>query len=122
MSESDDSNDEATPFDLAEPTMTHRIPKMRHLGYLAVLMLAGCAALTPGRNPLSQGQTLLNSAKEMRQSATVPPAVPRELDKHVLPPYIVEPGDVLLVQIADLESTEWDPLESTCRHASLSIL
>jgi protein involved in polysaccharide export with SLBB domain len=31
--------------------------------------------------------------------------VPRELNKLVLPPYVVEPGDVLLVQPTDLEST-----------------
>jgi protein involved in polysaccharide export with SLBB domain len=33
-----------------------------------------------------------------------PLAVPRELDKHVLPPYIVEPGDVLVVHPAELDS------------------
>ena len=35
----------------------------------------------------------------------MPAAVPRELDKQPLPPYTVEPGDVLLVQPADVDST-----------------
>lgn len=34
----------------------------------------------------------------------MPAAVPRELDKRPQPPYVVEPGDVLLVQPADVDS------------------
>jgi protein involved in polysaccharide export with SLBB domain len=40
----------------------------------------------------------------MARAQPQPLALPRELDKHVAPPYQVEPGDVLLVQPADLDS------------------
>jgi protein involved in polysaccharide export with SLBB domain len=41
-------------------------------------------------------------AKSLRQPAPWP--IPRELDKRPLPPYIVEPGDVLVIHSADLDS------------------
>jgi protein involved in polysaccharide export with SLBB domain len=73
---------------------------------LAGLVPAGCS-LTPG-NRLTffpEGHPLLDSAKELRRAASEPMPLPRELQKQVLPPYTVEPGDVLLVQPADLDST-----------------
>jgi protein involved in polysaccharide export with SLBB domain len=63
---------------------------------------AGCASnrltLFPERH------NMLESTWQIRQATAVPSDVPRELDKHVLPAYIVEPGDVLLVVAADLDS------------------
>jgi protein involved in polysaccharide export with SLBB domain len=72
---------------------------------LAVLLLAGCS-LTPGKSMtlFPEGHRLIDSAKAMRAAATEPLPLPRELDKRLLPPYIVEPGDVLLVQPANLDS------------------
>jgi polysaccharide export outer membrane protein len=69
------------------------------------LLLAGCS-LTPGRSLtlFPQGHRLLDSAKAMRDAAPQPFPLPRELDRRLLPPYVVEPGDVLLVQPADFES------------------
>ena len=72
---------------------------------VAGCLAAGCAG-GPG-SPLAMvnpTHKLLDSAKEMRQVAPVPAAVPRELDKRVQPPYAVEPGDVVLVQPTDVES------------------
>jgi protein involved in polysaccharide export with SLBB domain len=68
-------------------------------------MLTGCS-LTPGKSLtlFPEGHLLLDSAQEMRQAAPAPLPLPRELDKHLLPAYVVEPGDVLLVQPANLES------------------
>jgi protein involved in polysaccharide export with SLBB domain len=62
--------------------------------------------LTPGKSLtlFPEGHPLLESAKEMRQAAPEPLPLPRELDKRLLPPYVVEPGDVLLVQPAKLDS------------------
>jgi protein involved in polysaccharide export with SLBB domain len=73
-------------------------------GWTAGLLLcAGCAFAPGGRSALSSGNNrLLDATKEVVQP--LPAAVPRELDKRVLPPYIVEPGDVLVVHPADLES------------------
>jgi hypothetical protein len=48
------------------------------------------------------GHQLTDAAKAVRQPEPV--ALPRELDKQILAPYIVEPGDVLLVLPASLES------------------
>jgi protein involved in polysaccharide export with SLBB domain len=62
--------------------------------------------LTPGKSftLFPEGHRLIDSARELRQEASKPLPLPRELDKHVLPPYIVEPGDALLVQPVDLDS------------------
>jgi protein involved in polysaccharide export with SLBB domain len=74
-------------------------------GVLSVLLLGGCSL--SGGNRLTffpEGHPLTDAAKAVRQSGTPPVPVPRELDKRVLAPYVVEPGDVLLVQSVDLDS------------------
>jgi protein involved in polysaccharide export with SLBB domain len=40
----------------------------------------------------------------MKDAISRAPAVPRELEKQLLPPFIVEAGDVLFVQMAELDS------------------
>lgn len=69
------------------------------------LLLTGCS-LTPGKSLtlFPEGHRLHDSVAEMRQAVPEPLPLPRELDKGLLPAYIVEPGDVLLVQSADLDS------------------
>ena len=68
--------------------------------------MVGCTS-GPGRGfsllP-PQGHKLTESAKQLRDANYGPLQVPRELEKQPLPAYIVEPGDVLLVQPADLDS------------------
>src|SRR5581483_9198313 len=70
---------------------------------LASLVLAGCSALV-GNNSVSSRNPLLASAKSVRESSCATLALPRELDKHVTEPYVVQPGDVLLLLAADLDS------------------
>jgi polysaccharide biosynthesis/export protein len=72
---------------------------------LVLLGLAGCSS-GPGRSVslFPQGHQLTDSAKEMRDANARPLQVPRELEKLPLPAYVVEPGDVLLVQPANLDS------------------
>src|SRR5947209_17458191 len=81
---------------------------------LAVIGLSGCA-LGPGNRLVlfPEGHPLTDQAKELRAASPEPWPLPKELDKHVLPPYIVEPGDVLLVQPADLESPLRLPADQT---------
>src|SRR5437868_10281190 len=69
------------------------------------VFMAGCSALGL-QSPTSSrsNNQLTKDAKELREEAPVPAAVPRELNKTLLPTYIVEPGDVLLVQPVDLDS------------------
>ena len=75
---------------------------LRWLVVLSVALLAGCSGnrftLLPERH------AMLESARQIRDATGVPPDLPRELDKRVLPPYLVEPGDVLLVAVVDLDS------------------
>src|SRR5579883_2426037 len=71
-----------------------------------VLTLAGCST-GPGGYRLTlfpEGHKLLESTKAVRTAYAGPQPLPRELDKHVAPLYTVEPGDVLLVQPADIDS------------------
>lgn len=72
---------------------------------LLVLAIAGCST-TPGGgfSIFPEGHKLSQSAKELRAAAPFAQPLPRELNKQVLPPYVVEPGDVLLVQAEDLDS------------------
>jgi protein involved in polysaccharide export with SLBB domain len=72
----------------------------------AVLLLpAGCTS-GPGGSLLffPSGHRLIEPARAMRAAASEPADLPRELAKQVGPPYTLEPGDVLLVQPARLES------------------
>jgi protein involved in polysaccharide export with SLBB domain len=71
---------------------------------LAALLLTGCTAGSTTYTLFPEGHRLIDQAKAVRQTSTEPLPVPRELDKRVAPPYTVEPGDVLLVQPADLDS------------------
>jgi polysaccharide biosynthesis/export protein len=72
------------------------------LPMVLLLMSSGCSGrrftLFPERH------TMLESTRQVRERTAIPLDVPRELDKHVLPPYVVEPGDVLLVTASDLDS------------------
>ncbi len=86
--------------------MMSRIP-FRGLGSWAwlCLALAGCS-ISPG-NKLTlfpQSHALIDAAKDLRRAYPEPLDLPRELNKQVLPVYRVEPGDVLLVQPASLDS------------------
>src|SRR5438046_2042323 len=66
-------------------------------------LAAGCSSTGTGLPFLSTPRhPLLGAAKDGRQPA--PEAMPRELGKRVLATYVVEPGDVLLVQPVELDS------------------
>jgi protein involved in polysaccharide export with SLBB domain len=51
-----------------------------------------------------EGHRLIDSARAVRSAMTAPLPLPRELNKTVTGPYVVEPGDVLLAQPASLDS------------------
>jgi len=73
--------------------------------WLTVLALAGCGSPTGGKLTLfPEGHKLIAPARELRDHAGPPDDPGRELDKVVAEPWILEPGDVLLVQPANLES------------------
>jgi polysaccharide biosynthesis/export protein len=76
--------------------------RWRWLLHFVVLACAtGCSnrlTLFPDRH------NMLESARTVRDQTTIPADIPRELDKHVLPTYLVEPGDVLLLTVSDRDS------------------
>jgi protein involved in polysaccharide export with SLBB domain len=73
--------------------------------YLVTLsLLAGCSSPSSHLSSLPHANALIPPAEAIRKHTCPPPAIARELDKHVAEPYVVEPGDVLLVQPASLES------------------
>jgi len=74
---------------------------------LLPLVSAGCSTGGRGGSPFSlfpQGHRLLDDTKDLRWANAGPLQIPRELEKQPLPTYIVEPGDVLLVQPSNLDS------------------
>src|SRR5437763_5252079 len=80
---------------------------------LTALLAVGCSALNPLAFRTGDAQPLLPEAKAFKNSVPMPPPVPRELDKTVLTTYIVEPGDVLLVQPTKLELAGRVPADQT---------
>ena len=68
--------------------------------WVVVTAAAGCETL--GLSP--PANQLLPDTKAIRNSSPPAPPVPRELAKELQPAYVVEPGDTLLVQPADLDS------------------
>jgi len=72
------------------------------LGFgLSCFFSLGCSNLL---GLTSSGHRLTAEAKALRSAYPYALPLPRELDKRVAEPYIVEPGDVLLVQPANLDS------------------
>jgi protein involved in polysaccharide export with SLBB domain len=84
--------------------MPARFGKLGGLAGLLLFMM-GCSFI-PGRGLtlFPEGHKLIDQAKDLRAAYPQPLPLPKELDKQPLPPYTVEPGDVLLVQPADLDS------------------
>ena len=78
-----------------------RLPR---LPWLLISLLAASAAgcMAPGTSLLPEIHHLTSTTKSLVQPEPWP--LPRELAKQPLPPYTVEPGDVLLLLVADLDS------------------
>ena len=71
----------------------------------AVCALSGCSATTLSRlTGYTSPHKLTETARALRDQATEPQALPSELDKRLSPPVTVEPGDVVLVFPADVDS------------------
>lgn len=76
--------------------------------------LCGCTS-TSGLLFRPGPHRLLWSAEDIADVSQHPLPMPRELNKHVLARYTVEPGDVLLVEVTDLESTVRLPGDQTVK-------
>jgi protein involved in polysaccharide export with SLBB domain len=72
---------------------------------LFAALLIGCSAFgLQSPTATRSGNQLTKTAKALREAAPVPAALPRELNKSLLPTYVVEPGDGLLVLPAEFDS------------------
>src|SRR5687767_7525441 len=62
--------------------------------------------MTPGQGftIFPSGNFLLETTEKLRDAAPRRPPIPRELSKAVLAPYVVQPGDSLLVEPESLET------------------
>ena len=69
----------------------------------SALIACGCSTTSPGAQS-NPGNRISKSADALRLQAPVPQALPTELEKQMLPEYIVWPGDVLRAEIVDLDS------------------
>ena len=67
---------------------------------LGAALAGGCSSLGNPFGMGTGGHELIELAEAARAAVPVPAPLPRELDKRLLPPYVVEPGDILLVQPA----------------------
>lgn len=73
---------------------------------MAVLAICpACSTLSTLGLPLAGPHQLLMATDEIRRAAGHAVELPRELNKDVIDLYIVEPGDVLVVEPADFSST-----------------
>ena len=68
-----------------------------------LVFLTGCSS-TGGLFGTTPRHQMLPETEMVATAQPGAAPLPRELDKRVSPPYVVEPGDVLLIQPADLDS------------------
>jgi polysaccharide export outer membrane protein len=87
----------------------------RHTGLLLVgILLTGCTP-TSGLLFRPGPHIALPTAEEFAQAASHPIPIPRELSKEVLPEYRIEPGDIVVVEMVEVTSTERLPGDQTVK-------
>ncbi|HEV3341052.1 MAG TPA: polysaccharide biosynthesis/export family protein [Pirellulales bacterium] len=87
----------------------------RHVWLALAVSLAccGCSGSSGSFTLFPNGDFLLDSTKDVRKSVPGNALVPRELEKTVLSAYIIQPGDVLLVEPIALDSPLRFPADQT---------
>lgn len=70
----------------------------------AALGAAGCSSFGGAFGTTSQAYKLSDDAKAVRAANPAAAAIPKETQKALHPAFVVEPGDTLLIQPADLDS------------------
>lgn len=82
--------------------------------FASLLGFSGCGTAPGGGLALfPDTHKLLTVTKQIRNAAPQPAPVPRELQKTVVPAYIIEPGDVLVVEPITLDSPLRFPADQT---------
>lgn len=80
---------------------------------LALVLLAGCSSSGGMLTLFPTGDYLTKDAKFVRNPVRASTPVPRELQKVVLPSYMIQPGDQLLVEPVNLDSPLRLPADQT---------
>lgn len=75
--------------------------------------VAGCSSMGGGFTIFPTGHKLLESTKFVRRAVPRQVPIPRELEKAVLPEYILQPGDVLIAEPSALDSPVRFPADQT---------
>lgn len=89
-------------------------PLLLRVGLIWALLAASVAGCSGGSFTLfPAGDFLLKETKEVRRAVPESTPAPRELEKTVLPPYLVQPGDTLLVEPVALDSALRFPADQT---------
>ena len=76
------------------------------------------AAASPGNNVLPPPRTLAAPSNTVVYNGGLPPAhppyphIPREFEKMALPPYVVEPPDILLIQASNHVTLRLQPIQA----------
>jgi polysaccharide export outer membrane protein len=92
---------------------SRRAPRARRAALSLLVLLAavsclgasgGCSSAGGASSLFPNSHKLLRSTRELADAARRYAPIPRELEKRALLPYFVQPGDVLLLEITDLES------------------
>src|SRR5215467_1465405 len=93
------------PLSLAPDQAARKFARLLVLVLFSCAFLLGCSSSSGNLLGLAPaGNRLIPQAKALRSAYPAPLPLPRELDKRVASPYLVEPGDVLLVQPVNLDS------------------
>ncbi|MCC6492197.1 MAG: polysaccharide export protein [Pirellulales bacterium] len=79
--------------------------------WIACTLLAPAAGCTTGGSLFPNDHRLLPAAKDV--AAVTRPSDPRELCKHALEAFYVQPGDVLLLEVIDLQADVRLPADQT---------
>lgn len=74
------------------------------LALIAILGAAGCSSAGSALGLSPPAYSLTDPAKAVRAANTGPVQLPKETAKALLPAYLIEPGDTLLVTSSDLDS------------------
>lgn len=94
------------------PQLVPRVVCGRFLLFVAAATL-GCSGPSGSFTLFPAGDFLLDSTKDLEKRVPAQMAVPRELEKTVMPAYLVQPGDVLLVEPVQLDSPLRFPADQT---------
>ena len=78
-----------------------------------LLLAVGAPGCSGSFTLLPSGDILLKETKDVRRAVPASVPAPRELEKTVLPAYLIQPGDTLLVEPATLDSSLRFPADQT---------